>query len=684
MEQIHSLLRRQLKKYFGESTPPSKDWQGFIQAVNRAYYEFDDDRSMLERSLDLSSQELLQANAEMRAVFQAFPDLFFWLDYEGKILDCKGGKTTDLYLPREQFLGKRVQDIPLKNIGTKFQETIDELRKTKSVVNMEYSLVIEGIEYFYEARMLPLIEGQMILILRNITDRKRAEEAFAAEKERLAVTLRSIGDGVITTDINGRVLMINEVAETLTGWTPSEAFRKPLLDVFNVISETTHEPVQDPVQQFLEGGSSVELSDNMVLIARDGTERIISNSGAPIRDKQGKTIGAVLVFHDITYKRKMEKELQKIQKLESIGILAGGIAHDFNNILSGIAGSISLAKMWIDKGDRSYELLHKAEKAAFEARNLTQQLLTFSKGGAPIKESATIRELFEESASFALSGSNVRCVFDFPEDLWAVDIDRGQINQVINNLVINADQAMPEGGNIVITGRNILPGDTHKSIPLRDVPYVKVSVHDEGIGIPEKTLSKIFDPYFTTKQKGSGLGLAISFSIISRHDGFITAESDLGVGTTVHIYLPASTERVERKADNPRKSYGGRGRVLVVDDDRLIRDVFREGLSSLGYEVDCAIDGVDALELYGKAMSSGHSYDLVMMDLTIPGGMGGELAIKELLKLDPNAKAIVCSGYSNDPILAKYKDYGFSGALTKPFRIQDLSHKVAEAIGDTE
>jgi len=400
---------------------------------------------------------------------------------------------------------------------------------------------------------------------------------------------------------------------------------------------------------------------------------------SPLRDTNGNIIGGIALVEDITERRRMEEELLKFQKLESLAILAGGIAHDFNNFLTAILGNISLVKMYADPEDKMYKRLTEAEKACIRAKDLTQQLLTFSKGGAPVKKLTPIGKLIKESASFAVSGSNARCEFSISEDLWLVEVDEGQMNQVINNLVINAQQAMPEGGVIRISAENkiVSAGD---GLPVKDGRYIKIIIEDHGIGIPKEHLSKIFDPYFTTKHKGSGLGLTTAYSIIKNHDGYIGVESKLGVGTKFYIYLPASEKGAPAKSDMKERPVVGKGRILVMDDEDAIREVLGEALGQIGYEVEFARDGAEAVELYRRTKENNRCFDVIIMDLTIPGGMGGKEAIGKLLEVDPWVKAIVSSGYSNDPIMSEYRKYGFRGVATKPYKIEELSKILHEVI----
>ena len=390
----------------------------------------------------------------------------------------------------------------------------------------------------------------------------------------------------------------------------------------------------------------------------------------------------VAVYDDITNRKKSEEELLKVRKLESVGVLAGGIAHDFNNILAAILGNISLALTTIDPKDEIYELLEESEKASLRAKDLTQQLLTFAKGGEPVKKIAAIGEVIKDSAGFVLRGSNVRCDFKFDEELWPVAIDTGQISQVIQNIIVNAGQAMPTGGVIAINCSNycLESGDI---IPLSSGNYVKIVVKDQGIGIPAEMLDNIFDPYFTTKQNGSGLGLAITHSIISKHDGYITVDSEPGRGTTFTIYLPASQNIAELE---PKKvtltPAAGHGRIMIMDDEEMVRSLVERSLSRIGYEVVLAEDGDEAVQLYQSAKAAGAPIDLIIMDLTIPGGMGGKDAVKDIHKIDPEAKAIVSSGYSNDPVMTNFREYGFCGAMVKPFQILELVELVGKAVSN--
>ena len=513
----------------------------------------------------------------------------------------------------------------------------------------------------------------------DITARREAEQALAAEKERLNVTLRSIADGVITTDTAGRVVLMNKVAELLTGWTQADAAGKLLSAVFKLLNARTHQPTEDPVTEILQAEGTLEISSRTAILPHPLSEWIIAYSSAPIRNAAGELVGAVVVFRDISVEQKMAEERLRASKLESIGILAGGIAHDFNNILTVIIGNLSVMKLALAPTDKNLPQLEEAEKASLRAKNLTRQLLTFAKGGAPIRQPASIAELIRESTGFALSGSNVRCDFSFAPELWTVEVDPGQISQVIDNLVINAVQAMPKGGALRVRAENVELGDP-AGVDLPAGKYIRILVEDEGEGIPREQLPKIFDPYFTTKPTGTGLGLATAYSIVARHNGSITVQSAVGVGTTFEIHLPASVKQLSPLPESKSGLTGGEGRVLIMDDDDFIRELASSMLRHLGYHPETARDGEEAIRRYTEARASGQPFDALIIDLTIPGGMGGQEAIQHLRQIDPGFKAIVSSGYSNDPVMANHREYGFAGVMAKPYRIQDLANVLQEVL----
>jgi PAS domain S-box-containing protein len=522
-----------------------------------------------------------------------------------------------------------------------------------------------------------------MVILENITEKKRAEDALVAEKERLAVTLRSIGDAVIATDVRGNIVVMNKVAEQLTGFSLSESEGRPLADVFHIINENTRKPCENPVDKVLGSGLIVGLANHTALISKDGSERAIADSGAPIRDKTNVVIGVVLVFRDITGKLRQEAALQNAEKLESLGVLAGGIAHDFNNLLSGLFGYLDLARESVKRGSTAADYLEKAFSVFGRAKDLTGQLLTFSKGGAPAKKTHSLSPLIRDAVHFALSGSPITSRFEIENDLWPCDVDENQMGQVLDNIIINARDAMPVGGAITVSAENIPAGSPLPAVLLPG-NYVRVSIADQGTGIAPEHLPRIFDPFFTTKQKGSGLGLATSYSIVRRHEGIIEAHSELGKGATFLIYLPASASHKAALAESkggPRPAHKGSGRVLVMDDEDFILDTASAMLAKLGYSVETAAHGAEAIDKFTAAKRDGVPFCLVILDLTIPGGMGGKETGQKLLAADPAVRLLASSGYSEDPVISHPEKFGFKASLVKPYRSSELAGAVAKAMG---
>ena len=503
----------------------------------------------------------------------------------------------------------------------------------------------------------------------------QAEEELHDERERLAITLASIAEGVITTDISGRVTSMNAVAETQTGWQQVDAIGHLVEKVVYLVKENELTSREDPVKGVLDSGETLNLIQHLLLISREGIERAVVTSAAPIRRQDKTTLGAVLVLRDMTDRIRADQELVKANKLESLGILAGGIAHDFNNVLTGILGNISLSKISLNPQTEAFNFLAEAEKASLRAKSLTQQLLTFAQGGAPIKNPMALEPMLTESASFALRGTKSQCQFHFPLDLWSVEADKGQLSHVIHNLVINAHQAMPTGGTVTLRGENIIidATKTECKVALSKGNYVKIIIEDHGIGIPTEYLTQVFDPYFTTKQSGSGLGLSTAYSVTKNHGGTMTIMSELGKGTHIHLYLPASTTPlIIRDESHPTSTMGG-GKVLVMDDEDSVRVLLEEMLGYLGYEVESVSDGDNAITLYKQAQAMQQGYSAVILDLTIPGGLGGKDTLQQLRQIDPDVRAIVASGYSNDPLLSQYTAFGFLGMVAKPFQLDELS-----------
>ncbi len=498
---------------------------------------------------------------------------------------------------------------------------------------------------------------------------RSSNEQLKVEIRESEVRYRQLVDfspDAIAVHSGGKIVFVNPAAVKMMGAkNAKELIGKPTL-------EMVHPEYRDVVKKRM--SQKTEESVPAPLLAEkflrlDGSPVEVEVVGVPLT-YQGKP-AVQIIARDITERKHMEQELLRAQKLESVGVLAGGIAHDFNNILQVIKGNTLLGRA-NPEDKRNLELCFTdIEKACDRAVKLTSQLLTFSKGGTPVTEAASIEAIIEESAAFALRGSNVAYKLEFADNLPVVEIDSDQINQVLHNLIINAVQAMPNGGTITISAGNVHITKAQPVSSLKEENYVKVSVKDQGIGIAKEDLQKIFDPYFTTKPLGSGLGLASCYSIITKHKGAIEVESEQGKGAAFTFYLPVSTKQ-PRQYQTEAKSGQFNANVLIMDDDEIIRETLRRMLQFNGCQVEAASNGTEAVGRYKKAKESGHPFDLVIFDLTVPGGMGGRGALKELKVYDPGIKAIVASGYSHNPVMANPKEFGFQGVLSKPFSLQDL------------
>jgi PAS domain S-box-containing protein len=501
-------------------------------------------------------------------------------------------------------------------------------------------------------------------------ERLRADIALRASEARFRTLIENASVGILATEIDTtRFLYANSVICRMLGYQKSELLALNIWDIH------PKEELRRIEQKF----SACEPVQTFCL-RRDGTQFAVDIKPIMVELDGGTCL--VGFFTDVSDRHLLEMERFKTQKLESVGVLAGGIAHDFNNILSAILGNINLASFDKELNDRTRKLLSEAEKASLRARDLTQQLLTFAKGGDPVKKLSSLESVIKDSATFVLHGGKVSCSYDIPEDLWLVDIDKGQIGQVVQNIVLNASHAMPGGGTVKITCENSTDINGKVRPHPADGRYVKLSIQDSGKGIPENIIGKIFDPYFTTKQRGSGLGLAITQSIITKHNGYILVDSSPCTGTTFIIYLPAAERQQEKHkgekaiAEHPSQ----KAKILVMDDNEMVRDVAKSMLDELNHEVVFASDGEEAVKLYRESLVTSDPFELIIMDLTIPGGMGGEEAVKEIHAINLEAKVIVSSGYSTDPIMSHFREYGFCDTLVKPYRFSDLSRIIASIL----
>jgi len=626
------------------------------------------ERSNLLHRLETHTAEIQYRESLLRHIFDANSDAMLILSkaYEIKFLNPSAGSL--LEANPEQLVGE-IFPFEVQSNEPTVLEIPDQNDLTRVVELSAVDLIWEG-------------ESALLVILRDITQRRQAELALQREKERLSVTLDSISDAVIATDPNDRVERLNEEAADLIGISLADAVGRPLAEVLKLKHPKTGKHLADPTDALIDPDFGEVPSKLGIQLERTNGECIhVTADTRCIVNEDGERHGCVTILRDLSQQKKTEDELFKAEKLNSISLLAGGIAHDFNNMLSSILGNISMVRMELDDDHKHSTKLGAVEKAALQAKSLTQQLLTFSKGGAPVLEITTVSKMVEESAQFILRGSNVKCSVEKDPDLWAVDADKGQISQVVNNLIINADQAMPNGGSINIHLRNLQV--RHAEIPaLPSGQYVCIEVTDNGTGISSENLKKIFDPYFTTKERGNGLGLASSYSIIHSHKGTITAESSIGNGSTFRVFLPKSPHSLQKKTEAPNtqtkepakeKIHRGKGRILVMDDMEAMMRVAGEILSLLGYQVEYSTNGDEAIAAYKAAKEAGKPFDACVFDLTVPGGMGGEEAASILLEYDPGLVAIASSGYTTSNVMSDYKNSAFKAVVPKPYRIKEMS-----------
>jgi len=603
--------------------------------------------------------------------FKRFVDknkLPYDIDIANSISECKKlleSKSFDLIL--QDFKLKDGDAFDILKLNTDEPVVIitglgNEETAVKSIKENAYDYIIKDNKGNY-LKVLPST-------IENVIKRKDTEEQL----KLIRYSIDNASESTMLLSTSGEILFANQSSFKALEYEKEEL---PSINWSQIVPELTKEKMKDFIESLKEKKT----------IKFESFHRKKDGSTYPVDILANYQIFGkkeyIFVFaHDITEQKKIEEERQKIQKLESISILAGGIAHDFNNFLSGIIGNISLAILEARDNEELVNILNEAKEATNLAKDLTKQLLTFASGGVPVIEETSISHIIEETTEFNLRGSNVKCFYTFPKDVWKVQADRNQLSQVISNLIINADQAMPEGGVIKISLENTII-DKETTLPLKEGKYVKLTIEDKGLGIAKKHLSRIFDPYFTTKQKGSGLGLATTFSIIEKHNGYITVDSELGAGTTFYIYLPAITTG-ETKQSEPSKEEPGdqkkEGRILLMDDEKIVRHALSRMLERLGYTVEPVTEGKEALAKYKEKLGTEQPFNAVILDLTVPGGMGGKETIKKLLELDPNVKALVSSGYSNDPILANYKKHGFKGMIIKPYDSKELSKAVSKLL----
>ena len=618
--------------------------------------------------------ELEEAKDEIEAIFESVGEGILVLNSRREII-AYNKKMKNLFIDTAtDILGNTCRQVVCEGQTSEY-ECI-----ARRVFSQERSIRVRSWKCrgrYYEIIGTPIVDKtgevkRIVILYMDVTRRKKTEIALVESEDRYRDLFENASDMLMVMDPEGRIMVVNQAWRDKLGYSESESKQLTIFDIL-------HPEYMDVCKEHLEKilNDKKDCSTKTVFTSRNGRE-IIVDARVNCRFVDDRPVALRCVFRDITEQTRMQEEMQRTQKLESVGLLAGGIAHDFNNLLTGILGNIHLARLKSPDSEID-QLLQATENASERAQDLTRQLLTFSKGGAPVKETASIVEIVRDVTGFMLRGSKTGFEVEVNEPVSAVEVDPGQFSQVLQNLVLNSDQAMPDGGIIRISVSDYIVDD-RVPVPLPLGKYVRIVIEDQGIGIAREYLSRIFDPYFSTKKKGSGLGLATCYSIIRNHNGLITVDSEPGSGTTMTIYIPASKAKLEKK-DGPLGSVThGSGKILVMDDDEIVRKVAVQMLSHLGYEITESEDGREAVEKYTTAMQNGEPFDAVILDLTVPGGMGGMDTMKELLEIDPAVKAIVSSGYSNDPIMAEFSRYGFSGVVPKPYSMDKLSTTIHRII----
>ncbi len=622
-----------------------------------------------------NDENLKKSEQRYKELAEMLPEAIWEFDEKGNFTYVNKAAVKYFGYTKEEFLKKNIFEYEMiapkdktrainalkTRLSTKRSEQLDQytaLRKDGSTFESLISIS-------------PLVKNGVFLggkgLLIDVSEQVKIRQKLYEEKERLLVTLKSIGDGVIVVDKNERVILLNKKAEEITEWTQEDAEQCDFSDIFNIFNEKTNTQMESPAKTVLKTGKTLNLSNNAVLISKSGNKKNIADSASPIKNEDGEILGVVIVFRDVTFAKKQEEELLRLRNLESVGRLAGGIAHDFNNILTGIMGNIELAQIKTQTIKDVQKYFKRALSGIKRASTLSNKLLTFSKGGNPIKTTASIEEIIKETAEFILHGKSVKLEMFFDKDLKNVEVDKEQIAQVVQNLIINAQQSIDKNGIITVTCKNF----RDKS----NKDFVKIEFKDTGKGISKENLDKIFEPYFTTKKTGNGLGLAIIHSIIEKHHGKISVESTLGKGTTFIILLPATEKKLLKTYSSLSKQghieQSKKHKILIMDDQDIILDSMSAVLQEFNFETFVAKNGNEVLEIYKKT-----PFDLAVLDITIPGGMGGVETLSELKKLNPKIKAIVSSGYSKDSALSNALKLGFSDILEKPYKIQELISKI--------
>jgi PAS domain S-box-containing protein len=626
-----------------------------------------------------AEEKISEKNTMLQTLIHAIPDQVFFKDSQGRFLLVNKAMEETCGIGQEELAGMTDDELLPPDVADRCKRSDAEaIKRGRPVYSDERYTDKKGETRFLDVVKAPIYDNKgdlkgLAVISRDITERKLAEEKMRQNEEFIRSILDTVDEGFIVIDRDYRILTANRAYCGQAARPCEEIIGRHCFEISHNSSRPCYEEGEECAvrQVFATGKPHAALHKH---IDHEGHVLYVETKGFPLKNAEGKVISVIETVNNITEKHLLEEERLKTQKLESIGVLAGGIAHDFNNLLQGIFGYISMAMMCYDQKEKSLAMLEQAEKALHLSVNLTTQLLTFSKGGNPVKKTIDLAPVVENAVKFALSGSRTGYRLEIDPALWQVNGDAGQLGQVIQNIVLNADQAMPLGGAVAITARNIAADDALLPPGLAPGSYVALTIEDNGVGIPEACLNKIFDPYFTTKKKGSGLGLATSYSIIRNHQGQILVTSTVGKGTRFALYFPALTARpAAETAGLTAHAAVPNSRILVMDDEDLIRGLATELLGALGHDVEIAANGEAVLAAYTEAAAAGKPFDIVILDLTIRGGMGGAETLNRLREIDPQVRAVVSSGYSDDAAISEYRQQGFRAYLKKPYDVAELN-----------
>ncbi len=660
---------KSLEKIFLRLEDPKLHVEIFIKAVRpnkiapiEAYLVYLQIFSVSERLVKLMDENMTQLQAMVENSPMGMH--FYQLDENNELIFVDYNPAADrlLGVKNSQFLGKKIVDafpsLADTDIPERYRLAASE-GKIWSTEQINYK--DEQLQGAFEVWAFQTSPGKMVALFEDITERKRAELALQHSEAKYRMLIETTHDYVWEVDKDAVFTYVSPQVERLLGYKPEELIGTSALDL---IAAEDAPKIQYEYNRLVDSGSAMNSMIN-VNLHKDGTPVVMESTGLPFYDHEGRLLGYRGMDRDITERQRFFENMQKSQNLESIGILAGGIAHDFNNLLTGIYGFIDLTLM--NSNDPKVQSnLNQALSSIDRARALTHQLLTFSRGGDPILQVCSMKDFLKQSVEFILSGKDTKVNYHIDPELWDCEVDRSQIGQVIDNLVINALDAMGPGGMLEIGAENVDLQDEKLNI-LDAGKYIHISVKDTGPGIDPDIQHKIFDPFFTTKASGTGLGLASSYSIVKKHKGNIDMESSLGQGCVFHIYLPSLGYTSVMETEEPLIPEKYQGKILVMDDEESLRMIFSQMLSLLGFEVEVCNDGQKVVDL----LQNRH-YDAIILDLTVPGGRGGKDIIPEIQ--GQVEKIFVTSGYSEDPVMSDPRAFGFTASIPKPFTVDDITH----------